>query len=180
MGNTTHPRKAHYFAYQLNSKAKSTLATYRCLALLCNLFPINFKCTMKSFPVFTDASAPCNAANSQDTLHVLAALRKFFPPKSNIIISTDTDAIYAKAKIRFSYRWVPPASSDSSSSSNANDYHHQVMRVLGYLCVPSSTLTRSLWYTCCTSMSAWTLGSLLDPFNNHCVFKGNYLSAVSS
>jgi hypothetical protein len=32
MCNTTHPRKAHYFAYQLNSKAKSTLATYRCLA----------------------------------------------------------------------------------------------------------------------------------------------------
>jgi hypothetical protein len=34
MGNTTHPRKAHYFAYQLNSKAKSTLATYRCLAFI--------------------------------------------------------------------------------------------------------------------------------------------------
>jgi hypothetical protein len=32
MGNTTHPRKAHYFAYQLKSKAKTTLATYRCLA----------------------------------------------------------------------------------------------------------------------------------------------------
>ena len=26
--------KAHYFAYQLNSKAKHTLATYRCLALV--------------------------------------------------------------------------------------------------------------------------------------------------
>ena len=34
MCNTTHPRKAHYVAYQLNSKAKSTLATYRCLALI--------------------------------------------------------------------------------------------------------------------------------------------------
>jgi hypothetical protein len=34
MGNTTHPRKAHYFAYQLNSKAKFTLATYQCLAQL--------------------------------------------------------------------------------------------------------------------------------------------------
>jgi hypothetical protein len=32
MGSTTHPRKAHYFAYQLNSKAKSILATYQCLA----------------------------------------------------------------------------------------------------------------------------------------------------
>jgi hypothetical protein len=32
MGNTTHPRKAHYYAYQLNSKAKSTLAIYQCLA----------------------------------------------------------------------------------------------------------------------------------------------------
>jgi hypothetical protein len=34
MGNTTHPRKAHHFAYQLNSKAKSRLATYRCLAVM--------------------------------------------------------------------------------------------------------------------------------------------------
>jgi hypothetical protein len=34
MCNTTHARKAHYFAYQLNSKAKSTLATYQCLALV--------------------------------------------------------------------------------------------------------------------------------------------------
>jgi hypothetical protein len=76
----------------------------------------------KSIPVFTDASsAPCNVANSQDTLHVLAALRKIFPPKSNIIISTDTDAISAKAKTQFSDHWVPPASSDSFASSDANE-----------------------------------------------------------
>jgi hypothetical protein len=66
--------------------------------LLCNLFPIDFKHATKSIPVFTDASAPCNVADSQNTLHVLAALRKFFPPKFNIIISTDMDAISAKAK----------------------------------------------------------------------------------
>jgi hypothetical protein len=101
--------------------------------LLCDLFPINFKRATKSIPVFTDASAPCNIAYSQDTLHVLAALRKFFPPKSNIIISTDTDAISAKTKTRFSDRWVPPASSDSSASSNANYYQHQVSVDLGYL-----------------------------------------------
>ncbi len=101
--------------------------------LLCNPFPINFKCTTKSIPIFTYASAPCNVADSQDTLHVLAALRKFFPPKSNIIISTDTDAISAKAKTQFSDPWVPPASSDSSASSDANDYQHQVLGDLGYL-----------------------------------------------
>ena len=28
--------------------------------LLCDLFPINFKSAMKSIPVFTAASAPCN------------------------------------------------------------------------------------------------------------------------
>jgi hypothetical protein len=33
MGNTIHPRKAHYFAYQLSSKAKFTLATYQYLAI---------------------------------------------------------------------------------------------------------------------------------------------------
>jgi hypothetical protein len=92
--------------------------------LLCDPFPINFKCATKSIPVFTDASALCNIADSQDTLHVLAALKKFFPPKSNIIISTDTDAVFAKAKTQFSDCWVPPASSDSSASSNADDYQH--------------------------------------------------------
>jgi hypothetical protein len=101
--------------------------------LLCNLFPINFKCATKPIPVFMDASAPCNIANSQDTLHVLAALRKFFPPKSNIIISMDTDAISAKAKTQLSDCWVPPASSDSSASSDANDYQHQVLGDIGYL-----------------------------------------------
>ncbi len=101
--------------------------------LLCNPFPINFKCTTKSIPVFADASAPCNIADSQDTLHVLASLKKFFPPKFNIIISMDTDAISAKAKDQFSDRWVLPASSDSSASSDANYYQHQVLGDLGYL-----------------------------------------------
>jgi hypothetical protein len=32
--NTKPPRCSHYFAYQLNSKAKSRLATYQCLALV--------------------------------------------------------------------------------------------------------------------------------------------------
>jgi hypothetical protein len=45
MCNTTHPRKAHYFTYQLNSKAKSTLATYQCLAtepyVYCKVFEDN-------------------------------------------------------------------------------------------------------------------------------------------
>jgi hypothetical protein len=101
--------------------------------LLCNPFPIDFKCATKSIPVFTNVSAPCYVADSQNTLHVLAALRKFFPPKSNIIISMDTDVISAKAKTQFSNRWVPPAFSDSSASSDANDYQHQVLGDLGYL-----------------------------------------------
>jgi hypothetical protein len=101
--------------------------------LLCNPFPINFRRATKSIPVFTDATAPCNVADSQDTLHILASLKKFFPPKSNIIISTDKDAISAQAKTQFSDRWVPLASSDSSASSDANDYQHQVLGDLGYL-----------------------------------------------
>ncbi len=102
--------------------------------LLCDPFPIDFKCATKSIPVFTDPNAPCNAANSRDTLHVLASLRKLFTPTSAIPLSSDrTGAIPSKAKTRFNERWVPPTSSDYSASSDANDYQHQVLEDLGYL-----------------------------------------------
>ena len=42
--------------------------------LLCDPFPINFKRATKSIPVFTAAPAPCNIQDTQDPLHVLAAL----------------------------------------------------------------------------------------------------------
>ncbi len=47
--------------------------------LFCNPFPINFKCATKSIPVFTGASASCNIHDTQNPIHVLAALRKLFP-----------------------------------------------------------------------------------------------------
>jgi hypothetical protein len=102
--------------------------------LLCDPFPIVFKCTTKSIPVFTDPNAPCNAANSWDTLHVLASLRKLFAPTSAIPLSSDrTGPIPSKAKTWFNERWVPPISLDYSASSDANDYQHQVLGDLGYL-----------------------------------------------
>jgi hypothetical protein len=83
MGNTTHPRKAHYFAYQLNSKAKSTLATYRCLALLLQLltnnalkthFIVSCPCVVvrphcrhescKKNPLYVDAADKANVLNA--------------------------------------------------------------------------------------------------------------------
>jgi hypothetical protein len=67
--------------------------------LLCNPFPIDFKRATKSIPVFTDPNAPCNAADSQDTLHVLASLWKLFSPTSAIPLSSDpTGTIPSKAK----------------------------------------------------------------------------------
>jgi hypothetical protein len=102
--------------------------------LLCDPFPINFKCATKSIPVFTDPNAPCNAADSWDTLHILASLRKLFVPTSAIPLSSDrTGAIPSKARTQFNERWVPPISLDYSASSDANDYQHQVLGDLGYL-----------------------------------------------
>ena len=54
--------------------------------LLCNPFPIDFKRTTKSIPVFTAAPAPCNVRNTWDHLHVLAALGKLFPPGPMLIL----------------------------------------------------------------------------------------------
>ena len=101
--------------------------------LLCNLFPIDFKCATKSIPVFMYATAPCNVHDTQDPLQVLATLRKLILSKSNVNISADMASISAKKKTRFCNCWVSPVSSASSVSSDANDYQHQVLGDLGYL-----------------------------------------------
>jgi hypothetical protein len=88
--------------------------------LLCDPFPIDFRHATKSIPVFGNPNAPCNTATSPDPLTVLASLRE-------LIVRN------ARAKMRFNERWVPPTSSDSSASSDANDYQHQVLGDLGYL-----------------------------------------------
>ena len=103
--------------------------------LLCNPFPINFKHATESIPVFTTAPVPCNVHNTRN-LHVLAALGKLFPPRSNAHSSLDRATILAinwTTQFSLMNRWIPPMSSDSSASSDANDYHHQVSGDLGYL-----------------------------------------------
>jgi hypothetical protein len=106
--------------------------------LLCDPFPIDFKCTTKSIPVFTAASAPCNVRDTQDALHVLASLAlqwKLFPPRSGAHSSSDraSSAISRTTRFSLTNRWISPVSSDSSASSDTNDYHHQVLGDLGYL-----------------------------------------------
>ena len=106
--------------------------------LLCDPFPIDFKRTTKSIPVFTAASAPCNVRDTRDALHVLASLalqRKLFPPRSDSHSSSDraSSAISRTTRFSLTNRWIPPVSSDSSASSDTNDYHHQVLGDLGYL-----------------------------------------------
>jgi hypothetical protein len=91
--------------------------------LLCNPFPIDFKRTTKSIPIFGDPNAPCNTATSPDTLRTLTSLRELIVQK----------ALSTRAKIPFHERWVPPIYLDSSASSDANDYQHQVLGDLGYL-----------------------------------------------
>ena len=100
--------------------------------LLCEPFPINFKRASKSIPVFTAAHAPCNVGDIQDATHVLAALRKLFP-RPNDTSSAGVSITSQKTRFALTNRWIPPVSSDSSASTDANDYHHQVLGDLGYL-----------------------------------------------
>jgi hypothetical protein len=107
--------------------------------LLCDPFPIDFKRAMKSTPVFTAAPAPCNVQDTWDPLQVLAALAlqwKLFPPRSNAHSSSDRATVSTTnqtAQFSLTICWIPPVSSDSSVSSDANDYHHQVLGDIGYL-----------------------------------------------
>ena len=101
--------------------------------LLCNLFLIDFKHATKSIPVFTAAPAPCNVGDTQDATHTLAALRKLFPRPNDHTSSTGHSITSQKTRFALTDRWIPPVSSDSSASMNANDYQHQVLGDLGYL-----------------------------------------------
>ncbi len=100
--------------------------------LLCEPFPIDFKRASKSTPVFSAAHAPCNVGDTQGATHVFAALRNLFPRPND---TSSAGLLVKSQKTRFALtdRWIPPMSSDSSASTDANDYHHQVLRDLGYL-----------------------------------------------
>ena len=103
---------------------------YQVKHLLCDPFPIDFKHASKSILVFLVTGAPCNVNNLLDTLRILPSLRAIFPQNSD----KEKEAIHlSQSNVQFGDRWVPPVSSDSSASSDANDYHHQVLGDLGYL-----------------------------------------------
>jgi hypothetical protein len=100
--------------------------------LLCEPFPIDFKRASKSIPVFSAAHAPGNIHDIQDAHHVLATLWNLFPRPND---TSSVGHLNTSQKTRFALtdRWIPPVSSDSSASTDANDYHHQVLGDLGYL-----------------------------------------------
>ena len=100
--------------------------------LMCETFPIDFKHALKSIPVFTAAPAPCNIGDTRDVPHVLAALRTLFP-RSHDTSSVDVSITTKRTRFSLADCWIPPMSSDSSASTDANDYQHQVLGDLGYL-----------------------------------------------
>jgi len=100
--------------------------------LLCEPFPIDFKRASKSIPVFSAAHAPGNVHDIQDAHHVLATLRNLFPCPSDTLSAGHSNTSQ-KTRFALTDRWIPPVSSDSSASTDANDYHHQVLGDLGYL-----------------------------------------------
>ena len=100
--------------------------------LLCEPFPIDFKRASKSIPVFSATQASSNVNHDRDTTHVLATLRKLFPHPADTS-SADPPVKSQKTRFALTNRWTPPVSSDSSASTDANDYQHQVLGDLGYL-----------------------------------------------
>ena len=100
--------------------------------LLCEPFLIDFKRASKSIPVFSAAHAPCNVGDIQVATHVLAVLWNLFP-RPNDTSSAGLSITSQKTRFALTDCWIPPESSDSSASTDVNDYHHQVLGDLGYL-----------------------------------------------
>jgi hypothetical protein len=118
--------------------------------LLCNPFPIDFKCATKPIPIFQESKAASKLHNKevQHTLHVLGTLKTFYAHKDadgkwlHIIkpsLKGTLNPLKRQAPpsggqpsdrvVQFSDRWVPPA----TLADDTNDYHNQVLGDLGYL-----------------------------------------------
>ena len=91
-------KRAHYFAYQLNSKAKQTLATYRCLAddvkaTITKEVVLAYPDFSKPFEIYTDASTKqLGAVITQDNRPIAFFSRKlseFSHPKQRECLGHD-------------------------------------------------------------------------------------------
>ncbi len=118
--------------------------------LLCDPFPINFKCATKSIPVFQDSKAASKLHNKevQHTLHILGMLKSFYERKDadgkwlHIIKPSpegksnppnhqapSSGGQPSDRVVCFGDRWIPPA----TLADDTEDYHDQVLGDLGYL-----------------------------------------------
>jgi hypothetical protein len=117
---------------------------------LCYLpFPIDFKCSTKLIPAFSDSGACTFAsATGRRVIHILGMLNSFFSCKEeghnvHIVKPSSTDIVPFQSKrptnnseddnhtkiIWFGNQWTPP----STSASAIDDYNRRVLGDLGYL-----------------------------------------------
>jgi hypothetical protein len=113
--------------------------------LLCEPFPIDFKCTTKSAPVFQSDPQPSSIPSS--TFHILGMLKSFYDKGRNgtlphLIQPAPVGGLNCRKHpaeslgykpnarvVNFNDRWIPPGTPADDSS----DYAHQVLGDLGYL-----------------------------------------------
>jgi hypothetical protein len=103
--------------------------------LLCDPFPINFRCATKTIPADGGRNSASHYAEFQEVHQALGMLHAYFAWKvdhhsPNLIAPHGADGGFhatPPTKISFGSCWVPP------SANNTNDYPHQVLGDLGYL-----------------------------------------------
>ena len=109
--------------------------------LICNPFPINFRCATKSIPVCGDRDAASHSIKIQEVLHALGSIKAYFTahatstlPRGNHAAheSPATTSSFGKPShvtFDFGRRWVPPL----KSADDTNNYVHHVLGDMGYL-----------------------------------------------
>jgi hypothetical protein len=109
--------------------------------LLCEPFPIDFRCATKSIPVFQSSPdcTACIGSEATSILHVLGLLRSYYDQSRNQqspegtennrkCVAKPSPGTLLKA-VRFNDCWVPPG----LPANDHSNYEHQVLGHLGYL-----------------------------------------------
>jgi hypothetical protein len=105
--------------------------------LLSDPFPINFRRTMKSIPAIGTCDSASDCAKYKKVHQVLGLLNAYFANKQpgrplHLIVPLSANQGFSASspkKISFGSHWRRP----TKSTSDVNDYQHQVLGDLGYL-----------------------------------------------
>ncbi len=109
--------------------------------LICDPFPIDFRCSTKSIPVCGDRDAASHSIKIQEVLCALGSIKAYFTAHATSTLPSGnhaahkspatTSSVSKPSHVTFGFgcRWVPP----SKSADDTNDYVHHVLGDMGYL-----------------------------------------------